>query len=309
MNKRITIFIASHSGAPVRQISVPRIVLAGIAFLAVAGIILTGYVVSDYFILLQKAAVVRQLSETISSQQNLLGEQKQQISSLADRINLMKSNLFSLNEFEKKIRVIADLENQSDSAGLFGIGGVPPEKINARTESETRQNVLVREMHHQLNLLESAFYHQEDGFAALLDCLEDKRRLLASTPAIRPINGGWITSRFAYRKSPFTGRREFHHGLDIAASKDTPVMSSADGKVIFCGSKGGLGKAVIIDHGRGIVTRYGHLNKLKKKKGDSVKREDIIGTVGNTGQSTGPHLHYEIRVNGVPVNPEKYILN
>ena len=78
---------------------------------------------------------------------------------------------------------------------------------------------------------------------------------------------------------------------------------------MYCGTKGGLGKAVIIDHGRGILTRYGHLNKLMKKKGDIVKREDIIGTVGNTGQSTGPHLHYEVRLNGVPVDPEKYILN
>ena len=309
MNKRITIFIASHTGALVKQVTMPRTGLVGIALLIVTGMMTTGYLMIDYLNLQQKAASVRQLSATIKSQESTLGEQQAQIKKLADRINVMKSQLFALQEFEKKIRVIADLENDSDSPGLFGIGGVPYDEIDTRPGMEDRQNALVREMHHQLNLLESAFSTQEDGFSSLLNCLEDKRRLLASTPAVRPMNGGWITSRFEYRKSPFTGRREFHHGLDIAASIDTPVIASADGKIVYCGTKGGLGKAVIIDHGRGILTRYGHLNKLMKKKGDIVKREDIIGTVGNTGQSTGPHLHYEVRLNGVPVDPEKYILN
>jgi murein DD-endopeptidase MepM/ murein hydrolase activator NlpD len=309
MNKRITIFVASHSGALVKQVTLPRIFLMCIGFLVVAGIISAGVVFSNYITLKKKAASARLLSETIESQQNALAEQQQQIKGLVDRINMMKSQLFALHDFEKKIRVIADLESQSESAGLFGIGGVSLKEINAQDCTEERRNALVREMHQQLNLLDNAFSSQEDGLASLLSCLEDKRRLLASTPAIRPMNGGWITSRFEYRKSPFTGRREFHHGLDIAASMDTPVIASADGKVIFCGTKGGLGKAVIIDHGRGIVSRYGHLNKLKKKKGDFVSREDIIGTVGNTGQSTGPHLHYEVRVDGVPVDPEKYILN
>lgn len=309
MNKRITIFIASHTGALVKQITVPRMGLAGIAFLIVAGVATAGYLVLDYFTLQQKAASVRHLSATIASQEATLGEQQAQIKTLGDRINMMKSQLFALHEFEKKIRVIADLEKDSDSQGLFGVGGVPYDEIDTRVGMEDRQNALVREMHHQLNLMENAFSTQEDGFSSLLNCLEDKRRLLASTPAIRPLNGGWITSRFEYRKSPFTGRREFHHGLDIAASIDTPVIASADGKVVYCGPKGGLGRAVIIDHGRGILTRYGHLNKIMKKKGDTVNREDIIGTVGNTGQSTGPHLHYEVRVNGVPVDPEKYILN
>ena len=309
MNKWITIFVASHTGAQVKKITVPRIALAGVAFLMITGMVLAGYVMFDYFSLQKKAASVRDLSDTIASQQGTLGEQQEQIKNLAERINLMKTQLLALHEFEKKIRVIADLENDSESPGLFGIGGVPLDEIEARAGMENRQNALVREMHHQLNLLDSGFCTQEDGFSSLLDCLEDKRRLLASTPAIRPVNGGWITSRFEYRKSPFTGRREFHHGLDIAASIDTPVIASADGKIIYCGTKGGLGKAVIVDHGRGIMTRYGHLNKIVAKKGDTVNREDILGMVGNTGQSTGPHLHYEVRVNGVPVDPEKYILN
>jgi murein DD-endopeptidase MepM/ murein hydrolase activator NlpD len=164
-------------------------------------------------------------------------------------------------------------------------------------------------MHHQIHLLESALQIQEESFSSLLSRLEDKRQVLASTPAIRPVNGGWVTSRFENRRSPFTGQLEFHQGLDIAASTDTPVMASADGEVIFSGIQGALGKLIVVDHGRGLVTRYGHLHKCVKKEGDRVKREEILGTVGNSGQSTGPHLHYEVRLNGVPVNPEAYILN
>ena len=100
-----------------------------------------------------------------------------------------------------------------------------------------------------------------------------------------------------------------HKGVDIAARRGTPVKATADGKVTFSGSKGLLGKTVIIDHGHGIVTRYGHLNEILKKRGDEVKRGDVIGEVGSTGRTTGSHLHYEVHLNGVPVNPVKYILN
>ena len=149
---------------------------------------------------------------------------------------------------------------------------------------------------------------QIEGFESLLKYLDDQKSLLASTPAISPAKG-WITSRFGYRKSPFTGRKEIHKGLDIASRMKTPVQATADGVIVFCGSKGFMGKVVVIDHGHGMVTRYAHLHKTLKKKGDRVKRGDRIGLIGNSGRSTGPHLHYNVRLNGISVNPEKYILN
>ena len=131
---------------------------------------------------------------------------------------------------------------------------------------------------------------------------------MASTPAIRPCKG-WKTSNFGYRISPFTGRREFHKGFDIANRKGTPIVATADGVISFSSQKGLLGNALYIDHGHGMVTRYGHLDKILVKRGKSVKRGDKIATMGNTGRSTGPHVHYEIHMNGIPVNPEQYILN
>ena len=120
---------------------------------------------------------------------------------------------------------------------------------------------------------------------------------------------GWPTSKFGYRHSPFTGKREFHKGLDIANRKGSPIVATADGIVTFTGRKGLLGEVLVVDHGHGIVTRYAHLDKIISKKGTRVERGQVIAHMGNSGRSTGPHLHYEVRLNGVPVNPTKYILN
>jgi murein DD-endopeptidase MepM/ murein hydrolase activator NlpD len=149
---------------------------------------------------------------------------------------------------------------------------------------------------------------QENSFSSLLKSLEGKRNLLAATPSLHPTRG-WISSNFGYRVSPFTGRKEFHRGLDIATREGTSIIAPADGVVTYSGKKWLMGNMITIDHGYGMVTRYGHISKLLKKKGNRVKRGEVIALVGNTGRSTGPHLHYEVRLNGVPVNPAKYILD
>lgn len=314
MNKRVTFFIASDSGGIFKKLSLSRGGLWGMGAVAAIMLLLTGYVLTDYLILRHKAVTVSDLTTEISSQKANLDSQQQQIRQCAEQINALKSDLLALGDFEEKIRVIANIGERDETAvagpdAAMGMGGSMPEDLNPILPPGGTPNSLLRELHGQLNTLDTALIKQKQNFSSLLGYLEDKRRLLASTPAIRPLNGGWITSRFAYRQSPFTGRREFHHGLDIAAREKTPIMASADGKVLYSGRKGALGNCVIIDHGHGVITRYGHMQKYLKNKGDIVQREDIIGTVGNTGMSTGPHLHYEVRINGIPVNPEKYILN
>ncbi len=213
-----------------------------------------------------------------------------------------------LDEFEHQIRLLANINKPGDTDGLFGVGVSAPEDLNPKMELDEEHSRLVKAMHRQVKQLAHASEKQEKTLTRLLDKLEEQKNVMAHTPAIRPAQG-WITSHFDYRQSPFTGRREFHKGIDIANRHGTPIVATADGVVSFSGENGALGQVVIIDHGYGIVTRYAHLEKGLKKRGERVRRGDVVALMGNSGRSTGPHLHYEVRLNGVPVNPEKYILN
>ncbi len=147
---------------------------------------------------------------------------------------------------------------------------------------------------------------REQNVLELYENLIQRQSLLNATPSIRPVHG-WNTSSFGYRIDPFSGFKEMHKGLDIAASQGTPVYASAHGVVSYIGHERGYGKIVSIDHGYGVKTRYAHNSKVFVELGQKVRRRDRIAAVGNTGRSSGPHLHYEVRINGVPVDPKNYI--
>ncbi len=149
---------------------------------------------------------------------------------------------------------------------------------------------------------------KEQSVIELWEMLSDRQSLLASTPNMKPARGA-IGSRFGYRVDPINGRQKMHAGVDIAASPGSPVRSPADGVVSFAGWDDFYGKLVSIDHGYGVLTRYAHNSQIYVQVGQKVSKFDVISAVGNTGRSTGPHLHYEVRVNGIPVNPINYILD
>ncbi|HEX8097169.1 MAG TPA: M23 family metallopeptidase, partial [Pyrinomonadaceae bacterium] len=129
----------------------------------------------------------------------------------------------------------------------------------------------------------------------------------AATPSVWPVRGN-LTDGFGGRYNPFGGySTEFHAGQDIATASGTPVAATADGKVIFAGWQNGYGQVVVVDHGGGLTTRYGHLSRIEAGEGRTVSRGEILGRVGSTGRSTGPHLHYEVRINDDPVNPLRYL--
>lgn len=308
MKKTLTLFIMTNAGTPVRQITLPRALLRFLAVLSIGVAVYAGVTAHDYYRLKQSASDARLLKSELANRDAEIVSQRKQVQQFAEEINRLKSKLVTLNDFEKKIRVIANLEKADDQAGLFGMGGSIPEDLDAQVPLTERHNSLMREMHQQTQDLETATARQSESFESLLEHLEGQVNLLASTPAIRPTSG-WKTSGFGYRTSPFTGLREFHKGLDIATRKGTPIHATADGIVTYAGRKGLLGNVVIIDHGYGLVTRYGHCDEILKKANDEVKRGEIIATVGSTGRSTGPHVHYEVMLNGVLTNPEKYILN
>ncbi len=149
---------------------------------------------------------------------------------------------------------------------------------------------------------------KEQSVIELWESLSERLSLLNSTPNIKPARG-WITSRFGYRLNPFTNKMQLHAGLDIAAAPGSPVYSPADGVVIFASYDETYGKLVSIDHGYGVTSRFAHNSQIYVRVGQKVSKYDVISSVGNTGRSTGPHLHYEVRVNGIPVDPINFILD
>jgi murein DD-endopeptidase MepM/ murein hydrolase activator NlpD len=191
---------------------------------------------------------------------------------------------------------------------MFGVGGPLPEEGESVTDVDKYTKSLMREISVDLDKLQEESKLREESIQELLSFLEDQKNILASTPSIWPARG-FITSGFGYRRSPYTKTLRMHEGLDIANKVGTPIIAPADGIVVFAGIEGGYGKLLAIDHGYGITTRYGHLDSILVKEGDKIKRGKKIGTIGHTGLTTGPHVHYEVRVNGVPVNPKNYILN
>ena len=145
----------------------------------------------------------------------------------------------------------------------------------------------------------------------LVEAMWDQRQVLDSTPSILPVttNSYWFSSGFGWRRSPFTGAKEFHNGLDICGQKGTPIVAPADGVVYRRGKHRYLGKYLRINHGRGVTTTYGHLSGYNVDRGQTVKRGDVIAFMGNSGRSSGTHLHYSVRVKRKYVNPFHYILN
>lgn len=234
--------------------------------------------------------------------------QRSQIQWFAVQANDMKENLARLSNFDRKLRIIANLQSPAPYNRLSGMGGAIAEDHPLGSIFDKEQEKLVEDMRLNIGLMKEEATLLEESLHELKEYIQGKKILLAYTPAIWPTRG-WVTSRFGYRVSPFTGLREFHQGLDISTQMGTPIIAPADGVVARVGMQGGYGKMITIDHGYGCITRYGHISKAMVKAGARVKRGQTIAAVGTTGRSTGPHLHYEIHINGLPVNPKRYILD
>ena len=142
----------------------------------------------------------------------------------------------------------------------------------------------------------------EDRLALVRSGVERRRALALATPSIWPVTG-WLSSAYGNRRDPFTGGSDFHPGLDISSPQGEPVLAPADGIVSSANFSGNYGNLIVLDHGFGIITRYGHLSRFAVMNGQQVRRGDVIGFVGTTGRSTSPHLHYEILMNGQQTNP------
>ncbi len=236
--------------------------------------------------------------------------QKIEIERFAQKIRDFDVQMVRLEKFDKKLRIITALEDSGNPSLLkkWGMGGSDKwemTEFSAALEKDSLRGI--KKLYKDLEQLRLQANLREVSFQELDEFFKDQTSFLSSIPSIWPTRG-WITSKFGYRNSPFTGLKEMHKGLDIATRMSSPIISPADGVVIRVTRNHGFGNMLEVDHGYGIITRYGHNSKHLLKVGDRVKRGQIIAMVGSTGRSTGPHLHYEVIVKGVQVNPLKYIL-
>jgi len=308
MKRRIKIWFHSGNSSRIGELTLKKSVLlcSLLLFITCAGTVF--YFGHDYYLLKQTDRDNAALLETIASQRIEIVDQRRQIQMFAGEIQGLKEQITKLGRLGEQVRLIADIDKSGRSSGIWGIGGVSKIDLDQELPIDAHHNALIREMHHQVKQIKSIADKEKLDFNDLIDKLTKKKNLLASSPSIKPVSG-IITSSFGYRKSPFTGRRTFHSGLDISNRRGTKIVSTAVGKVVFAGRKTGYGNVVIIDHGYGKATKYAHLRDILVHKNQQIKRGEVIATLGNTGRSTGPHLHYEVLVNGTPVNPSKYILN
>jgi murein DD-endopeptidase MepM/ murein hydrolase activator NlpD len=286
--------------AKVRTLSISKSVIKSALLSVAAVILLSFYLIYEYNDVKDKVWELQSMREELM-------QQKAQVQNFALNILDYKRQMFLLRDLDTKLRRAVSLGPRDKAQQVLGIGG--PDELglqNLTSMGEKRQGEALKEMHQELTQLKGAASKQEASLQMLIEYFEDKRSLYASTPSVWPVRG-WVTSPFGNRTSPFSGILKFHEGMDIAAQTGTPVVAPADGVVIKAGFSTGYGNMVEISHGYGLKTVFGHNSRLNVKAGQRVKRGDVISYVGDTGSSTGPHLHYEVRSNGLPVNPVKYM--
>jgi murein DD-endopeptidase MepM/ murein hydrolase activator NlpD len=299
--EHFNILIFGHKTSKTRHLKIRKKTVKISFYLIAFALLSTTFFFCDYIQVKKKAFELGRLRQETQNQRS-------QIQFFSARIEDLEKQLSKLKEFDKKIRIIANLERGQETTGSMGMGGPSPSDIRDKLKKEKDDAGLVQQMKSDVERLQSEAMSREDSLSELEKLLKVKREVLAHTPSVWPLQG-WVTSGFGFRTNPFTGLTQMHEGLDISNRVGTPIIAPANGIVSDVGNDNAVGKVVVIFHGFGMTSRYGHLNKVFVKVGQRVKRGDKIAEVGMTGKTTGPHLHYEVKINGVPINPARYILN
>lgn len=308
MAKRFTIMVVPDRSSKVRRLRISRStawVVISLATALVAVVVGT----SIHYV----SVVQRLLENTRLRQQNV--ELRNKLVALVEKVDSIQTVLDRVERFDTKLRTITQLHDPKRHLAQGPFQAVANrDGTIAASEVDPLINSIGAHPHLAISLLgkrvaelAAEAERREGSISQLETILHSQRARLDVTPSIWPARG-WVTSGFGMRPDPYTGKPTMHHGIDIANQPGMPVMAPARGVVVFAGTNGGYGNTIVIDHGYGIRTRYGHLSKIKVRVSDRVERGEIIGAIGNTGRSTGPHLHYEVEVNGIPEDPRDYIL-
>lgn len=311
---RYTIMVIPEGAKEIKKFTISKFrIYFSISTLSIFTLVF-GFMIFEYKELLQ---IKSEYKVAKSENQQLKGEAKILIGNLTE----VKESLNQIQSYSNQLHDLVSLKVK-DFSKKVGIGPLSPEEFSKvefdKTKVDSRRmnvplginidNLVFKPALDSLADIGSKAEYQAIELQHLLSTLSKKKSLLDSIPTSKPVNG-WIASSYGRRTSPFTSENTMHRGVDIASGVGTPIYSPADGVVIFSGKKDGYGNFIMIAHGHGVVTRYGHNAQNLVTAGQKLKRGDQIGTVGMTGRTTGPHLHYEVWVNGVITNPKQFILD
>jgi murein DD-endopeptidase MepM/ murein hydrolase activator NlpD len=311
-NRYYTLLVIPEHTSVVRRWVIPNWLVrtAGVAglFVLAIGIIM----VLDYWYVMGQISENKDLrveNRQLRQQVQVFENKIATIEDTMERIKTFSTRLKVITNIEDRNKLIESLnENLPDAStnteskfALKSNGGAAanPEELRL-AKNQADWELRFSQIAHQTSILEQQLHDQ-------YELLSDQRAFLDATPTRKPAVG-YFTSGFGVRKSPYGGREKMHEGLDIANYPGTPIRSPADGTVAFVGTKAGYGQTLIIDHGYRLETWYAHTRKILVRLGQRVRRGDAVAQLGNSGRSTGPHLHYEVRINGTPVDPLSYIL-
>jgi murein DD-endopeptidase MepM/ murein hydrolase activator NlpD len=287
--KQFSLLVLRGDGARVVQLSFPRrlpLVLLAVATVAVAAV---GVLAGDWWVARTR---IRESPDVLRE----VDAQRTTIAGVNRRLAELQKEIESWRELHARIwePFGPDAAPKGRSTGIGGAGATLPDRLSGQpTASE------------DLGRLTEAVLQEGESLRALERLISRAGKALASLPSRWPVRGV-VNSEFGGRQSPWTRSGEFHSGIDIAADRGTPVLAPAAGTVSFAGTHAEYGLTVMVDHGQDLRTIYGHLSHIKVAQGQAIARGGELGLTGNTGRSSGPHLHYEILVSGRPVNPRAY---
>lgn len=335
-NRFFTILVIPEKTSNVKRFIVPSWVLKGAAVGLAFSALILGVMILDYWYVMNQIGENKQLK---MENRRL----KQQVQVFKNKMATVESTMERIKTFATRLKVITNIEDRgggllqalnngklpdanTNTGQMTGVkltsSTVPvsvSENIQALQELPVDSmgrpaNPEDAQLRHEYELLDSHFselnretLYVEQMLQDQYELLVDQKAFLAALPTKKPAQG-YVTSGFGIRKSPYGGRIKMHEGLDIANRPGTTIKAPADGVVSFADSKAGYGQTVIVDHGYGLETWYGHAKKLLVSKGQRVRRGEQLALLGNSGRSTGPHVHYEVRIRGTPVDPISYIL-
>lgn len=292
-----TVLILPDATSPTRKFHITKTIVTAVSSITAVSVLAFAFFLYQYVNLNVRMLELKQLRQE-ASDRNVL----------AARVGQLEGELTRLRELDRKLRVVAGLDAGEDQGRLAQGGAETVSRAALLDAVRKGTGRLADWVTRDLETLGNEITSRERSFRELKDLLEAKRSILASTPTIWPVKG-LITAGYGYRVSPFTGQREMHEGLDVAAPSGSPIVATADGVVSFVGPLAAFGNVVFINHGHGFTTFYAHASSTRVKEGQQIKRGQVIAFVGTTGRTTGPHVHYEVQVNGATVNPLKYIID